>query len=228
MEPVIHPPHETLRDALIGVLYAEDFDADDTIPVAAPIVASAPPPEPEVIEPTFSADDLAMARDEARLQGRTEAEHGLAAARVRMLDLIAAGLADAREAAAAVAEARADTIGRIMLSAMVACLPALCSRHGAIELRALVQAVLPELVDEPRITVRVNPQMAAAMNAEITALDPDLAERIVLLPTDAMPPGDARITWQDGQAIRDAGQARRLLEDALAALGLLEREMTDA
>lgn len=216
------------REALVGVLYAEDFDADDTIPVPPPVQPAAELAEPEVIEPTFSVAELDNAREEARLAGRTEAEHGLAASRVRMLELIAKGLADASEAAAAVAHARADSIGRIMLSMMAVCLPVLCRQHGAGELRALVHAVLPDLVDEPRITVRVHPQMAATVGAEIAALDPDLAERIVLSPTDTMPLGDARITWQDGQAIRNAGEARRKLEDALAALGLLEQEMNDA
>lgn len=223
MEPMMRFPHE----ALVGVLYAEDFDADEMAPAAPPPSATGLT-EPEAIEPTFSIAELDIAREEARLAGRTEAEHSLAASRVRMLELIATGLADASEAAAAVAEARADAVGRIMLSMMVACLPVLCRQHGAGELRALVRAVLPDLMDEPRITVRVHPQMAAAMGAEIAALDPELADRIELSPLETMPLGDARITWQDGQAIRNAGEARRKLEDALAALGLLEQETHDA
>ena len=208
---------------LIGVLYAEDFDAEDAAPGDPDPDPSQPP-----AEPSFSATDLAAARDEARLGGRMEAEHGLIASRARMLELIATGLGDAREAAAAIAEDRAMAIARTMLSALAACLPALCVRHGAGELRALMQAVLPDLVDEPRITVRVSPQMASAMGAEIAALDSDLAAKIVLLPSEQIAPGDARISWREGQAIRDAGRARRALEDALAALGLLEREKTHA
>jgi hypothetical protein len=50
----------------------------------------------------------------------------------------------------------------------------------------------------------------------------------VLLPSDAVPPGDARVTWEDGAAQRDAGRARTALNEALAALGLLEEELTDA
>ncbi len=210
--------------AVFGVLYAEDFDADENAPAAA---VAEPEPEP-VAAPVFTLDDLAVARAEARASGRVEAEAGLTASRARMLELIATGLTEASQAAAAIAEQRAEAIARLMLSAMVACLPALCSQHGVVELRALVRAILPDLTEEPRITVRVNPHMASAMAAEIAALDTEFAERITLLPTDAIVPGDARITWQDGQAVRDAGQARRTLQDALAALGLLEPETTHA
>ena len=109
-----------------------------------------------------------------------------------------------------------------MLSALVACLPALCERHGAEELRSVARAVLPALRNEPRITVRVHPGMLAVMQEEVAALDAELAERIEIIPAGAIAPGDVRIGWTDGQAVRDAGRARAAVDDALAALGLLE------
>lgn len=208
------------RRHVIGVLYAEDFDAEDILdPVA---------PEPEVIEPVFVAAELDTARAEGHAAGRMEAERSLVASRLQMLERIAGAMADATNAAASAAEATATGLARTILSALTACLPALCERHGAAELQALMRAVLPSLTDQPRITVRVHPQMASTMAAEIAALDTDIAERVVLLPSDAIPPGDARVTWEDGAALRDAGRARAAVQESLAALGLLEEELTDA
>ena len=211
------------RASLLGVLYAEDFDEEGAVPEATD-----PAAEPESIEPTFTLAELEVARAEARAAGRLEAEHGLAAARNHMLGLLASGVADSRAAAAAVTEAAAEGVVRCLLGALLACLPDLCQRHGAGEVRALVRFVLPALRDEPRITVRVNPQMLAAMQAEVAAMDFEIAERVRLLPTDAVAPGDARIDWTDGSAVRDAARARAAMQDALAALGLLEQEMADA
>ena len=64
--------------------------------------------------------------------------------------------------------------------------------------------------------MRVHPHMQAAMQAEIAALDPEIAERVHVIPTDAVPPGDARINWAEGSAVRDAGRARAALEDGFA------------
>ncbi len=215
-------PHHA---GLLGVLYAEDFDDDGQ---ALPSPEETPLPEPEVIEPTFSAAELEAARAESRTAGRIEAEHGLAASRTRMIGLLAAGIADGRAGAHAAAMEAAESVAKCMLSTLLACLPALCERHGAAELRALSRAVLPGLVDEPKIVVRVHPHMLPGMQAEMADMDFELAERVHLLPTEAVAPGDARISWADGSVTRNAGKARQIVEDALASLGLLQREIADA
>jgi flagellar assembly protein FliH len=145
-----------------------------------------------------------------------------------MLSLLATGIADSRAGAREAAMAAAESMAKLMLTMLNLCLPALCKHHAAAELSALAKIILPGLIDEPKIVVRVNPQMVPVMEAEVAALDFELAERIHLLPTDAVAPGDARISWGDGSVIRDAGSARRMVEDALASMGLLQREMTDA
>ncbi len=212
------------RPSVFGVLYAEDFDEDGE----APAVPDQPASEPEIIEPMFTAAEVEAVRAEARAAGRVEAEHGLAASRTHMLGLLAAGMSESRAAAAEVAEEVAGGVARCMLSALTACLPALCEKHGPAELRALTRIVLPAMLDEPRITVRVHPHMLAVMEQEVAALDIEVVERVHFKPTDAVALGDVRISWTDGSVVRDTGRARAAIEDGLAALGLLEREMADA
>jgi hypothetical protein len=212
------------QHALLGALFAEDFDAPKNPPKPQP----EPLPEPEIVEPVFTAGDLDAARAEGRQAGLAESANSLAAARVKLLTDVTAGLQAGRETCQQLAEAAADTIARTMLSALVTCLPALCARHGETELRALARTLLPSLTEEKRIALRVNPLMVPGLSAEIATLDPAIAEAITLVGVEQMLPGDIKVTWQDGAAIRDTNQVRAAVEDALAALGLLEKEMLDA
>ncbi len=93
--------------AVAGVLYAEDFDAPD-LPSS---------PEPEAIEPAFSLAELEEARAEARAAARLDAEESQAAARLRALEAIGAGLDAARDTAREDATAASEAIARTMLGA---------------------------------------------------------------------------------------------------------------
>ncbi|MGA8193474.1 MAG: hypothetical protein WB902_08895, partial [Acetobacteraceae bacterium] len=81
------PPHFRPSARVLGALFEEDFDRPES---AA---------EPEVIEPIFSAADLADAREAAwragNAAGAEEAAAGDAAAARRAIESIAAQFADA-------------------------------------------------------------------------------------------------------------------------------------
>ena len=212
------PPRSgSSRPPLAGVLYAEDFDEDATA------TSSAPEPEPELIEPVFTAVELDTARAEGRANGLAEAERGVAASRVQVLRLIADGMSEAREGARTIAGQAAEATARCILTALASCLPSLCSVHGAEEMRAMIRTVLPALTNEPRITVRVHPHMVPVLEDEIATLDFEIAERVAVHPSEAIAPGDARVSWSEGSAGRNAARARLAVEEALAMLGLLER-----
>ena len=206
------------------MLYAEDFDDIG----GGDLVAPDPVAEPEIIEPVFTAAELDAARAEASAAGRAEAERGLAGSRTQLLARVASSLEDARAAAREVAEQAAEGVARCLLGALAACLPSLCERHGAAELQAFVRTLLPALTEEPRVIVRINPVMMAMMQSEIGGLDDEIAERIQLLATEAVPPGDARVTWGDGSAVRDTSRARAAFDVGLAELGLLQLEQVNA
>ena len=106
------------------------------------------------------------------------------------------------------------------MASLGALFPALCARHGGGEVAALARAVLPALDSEPRITIRVSPHVTTELAAELDRLDPELRARIVLVPTDAVPPGDVRIAWQDGIARRDGAALWAQVADTLSQYGL--------
>jgi hypothetical protein len=56
---------------------------------------------------------------------------------------------------------------------------------------------------------------------EIGRLDPDLAERVRVVECDAMTPGDVKIAWRNGAAVRDAAALWEQVAAVLAPAGLL-------
>ena len=205
-----------MAHATAHLVFAEDFD--EPRPVAKP-------PEPAPAEPVYSAADLQTARAEALREGHAagmaEAEESnLVLARDALL-AIAGRLDTAREEARTIAEEAAEALGRLVMDALAAAFPALCARHAEAELSAIVRAILPRLHEEPEIVVRTGPHMTAALTQEIAALDPDLLDRVRLIPTDAIPPGDMRISWRAGSVRRDTAGLWADIENILAPAGLL-------
>ena len=207
------------RVSAARMLFAEEFD------LAPGVTIIEAPAEPEIIAPVFTAANVEAARDagwsEGREAGHVEAEAAGATLARAALAAIAAELGNATQAAAALAEQAAEEIARLLLDTLMTMLPALCARHGESEVREVIRAVLPPLTREPSITVRVSPQIAAAVRDEIAGLDPELAERVKLVPTEAMTAGDLRVAWHDGTAVRDTRAVWAEVAAVLSGLGLL-------
>jgi flagellar assembly protein FliH len=200
----------------VGTLFAEDFD----MPEAAS--------EAEVIEPVYSAVELAAARDaawreghEAGLQGAATSE---AAATRQAIAAFAEQFATECDAVTVRAEQSAEAIARLLLDSLAAIFPTLCVHYGDAEVRAIVRAVLPALTQELAITVRANPRTAHALSQEIARLDPDLAAHVHAIDCDEMSPGDVRIAWHNGTATRDAAALWQQVAAVLAPAGLLRAD----
>lgn len=205
---------------VFGVLYAEDFDEAD-----APLPAG-PAAEPEIIDPTFTLAELDAARAEGCREGERRAlldrRTSAALASGAALAALAAAMGGAREEARRIAEAAAEALSRTALSVLGGALPALCSRHGEGEVRALVRQLLPMLAREPRAIVRLNPHTLPGVQQELAGADPELAARITLIPADALLPGDLRASWDEGALTRDSAAIQAAMQRALAELGLAE------
>src|SRR5436305_1056752 len=123
------------------LLFDEDFDLPSK------------PPEPEVIEPVFTAAELLAAREEAAQDSRdraiAEAEASVQVAASRALAAIAAQITAARDEAASIAEQSAEAIARLLLGCFATAFPALSARHGAGEVATVLHEILPALHREP-------------------------------------------------------------------------------
>lgn len=197
------------------VLFAEDFDL---------LPADGSAPEPEVIEPTFSAAELEAARAEALQAGRDAASAEAAAAdhaAIRQaVAAVAERLATAHDELFELAEQSAATIARLLLGSLGVVLPELTARYGEAELQAVIRIVMPGLFNEPAVTLRINPQHCTTVAREIERLDPDLATRLQIVPSEAIPAGDARICWRNGGATRDTADLWAQVAATLRLSGL--------
>ncbi len=147
---------------------------------------------------------LTTGREEGAREARRETERmqadALEAIESRMRDMADRQVAMAQEATdAAVELARAVTRKMVPVQA----------RHGACdEVEAVVRECLPEIVAEPRLTVRVAESITEAVRTRIN----DRAERVgfegkvVVIDEPEMAEGDARVEWESGGVERD--QAR--------------------
>ena len=194
-----------MRSPLSGVLYAEDFDAPE--PVSAPPAAPPVPAEPMVIEPTFSLTDLQRAteraRQEERMAARQQAEQDAAVLRTQALVQLADAVAQSRSEAARIAAEAAEATVQVLLAAVAALLPALSAAHGQAEAAALLRLLLPAMANEPRLTVRAHPALAASLRQETKTLLEAGDTVVEWIGSETMLPGDISVRWQEGFMIRD-------------------------
>ncbi len=202
-----------------GVLFAEDFDLPEH---------PEPQAEPEAAEPVFDRTELEAAKAAAFDEGAAAGRAELIAQDMVGLRLAVGALADelsaARDAARMIGERAAEEVARLLMAALGAVLPVWCEAHGDREACAVARTVLPALMGEPEITVRTHARTAPALMAEIARIDPDIASRVRMVPTDALAPGDLRIAWKDGLAVRDAAALWREVAAILVPQGLLAGE----
>lgn len=201
-------------------LFADDFQTR-----AASPPAEAPEPEPVPTPPSHGQDDLDAARARARAEGYAEgtadAEAAETARIAATLARIGELMAEAGASAARVAEEGAETMTQLLMAAMLAGYPQLHSRHGADELRAVIRKSMPAMLHEPRVRLEVHPSMVDVVTTELAALRPDERAHMTIEPTEAILPGDARITWPNGAAVRDTTTIHTAIAEILGPLGLL-------
>src|SRR5690606_21142034 len=181
-------------------------------PDAEPAAAVEPPPEPPCAPPPITEAELEAVRAESFAAGhRAGVEEERAASerrRVEALERIAAALAASEEIVAtgsAAAERRAvDTA----LAVARAVAPELLRRNGVAEVEATLRDCLRDLIDEPRLVVRVAAEVLDTIKERLPALTgrTGFSGRVILLAEEGMPPGDCRIEWADGGVERNTAR----------------------
>ncbi len=205
---------------------AFDEDAEEEI--------EAPPPAP-----TFSEAELAAARAQGAAEGerraRDAAERTDARRTAEALEKIAAAVAGlAAQQAAALEETRR---GAMALAAAIArkIAPELARRGADDAIATLFAERLPDLVDEPRLVIRLDaPRIDAVKDRlEAVATSVGYAGRLIFLAADGLDAPDCRMEWADGGVerlmARVADEIDRIVAQYLAPDGAAPaREPTEA
>jgi flagellar assembly protein FliH len=159
----------------------------------------------------------AVAREEGRRVAAAEAaadiEGRLASAAEALAANLGALLARADEIRREV-ETNAIELLRLVTAKAV---PALARKQPVAELEAMVIDCLREAAEEPRIVLRVAPDLFEPMRERLDAITQShgFAGKFVLLADESMDPADGRLEWADGGAERDMGRVARQLDAAL-------------
>ncbi|MBV8071585.1 MAG: hypothetical protein JO270_16870 [Acidobacteriaceae bacterium] len=214
IEPAGGPPREVTT-----ILFRRNFGlVQETQPDKEPAI------EPESADPVYTAADLDTVRvtawREGYSAGSAEAGQHLDRAVHQALDGIRAAFDKASDEVDRKLGRAADEIARLFMSALAVVLPTLSARYGEEEARAIVRTILPMLSKERVITIHVSSAISSALRDEISRVDPDFLSRVRVVAADSMLPGDVRVSWADGEAIRDAAALWREIEAVLAIGGL--------
>ena len=189
-----------------------DFDA-----VAC--AAATPPHEvEETAPPTFTEQDLAEAKARALAQGR---EAGLAEAAkscerqaAAALAAIAKTLEQTASAHRQAIEARHDAALTLAVAVARKLVPALLRDNAATAVESAVADILPRVIDEPRLVIRVDGGMIDSLKEPLDALAArtGFAGKIILLGDERIRAADCRIEWADGGAEHDFDRLAREIE----------------
>ncbi|MBF0093351.1 MAG: hypothetical protein HQL34_02275 [Alphaproteobacteria bacterium] len=208
-------------------MFDVDFDEPETPPPEmVEIEESEIEPEPVIPPaPTFSEEELAAAREDAYAAGRDQGvrdamqtdEHRIADA----VEVLSRGFRDlssaqekANETTARLAVALAVTMTRKLL-------PETARRHGSEEVAAVVAKVMPHILEQPRVFVRVPPDLVEPLRSGLTEIaDSNGYEgRLLLVADETMGPADCRIEWADGAAERSLARVWRGIGEAIVNNG---------
>ena len=201
------------------ILFAEDFD--DLPPQA--LQPEPPPPPPPA--PTLTAADVEAARREGHAAGlhaaRQQAGVGLAEAAQAVCNAVAVQLSAHLSQRQTELTETADAVARLIFAALAAQLPSIAQRHAASEIAHLVRDLMGDLASDRAMTVAVAPALLDELRRALSALPRDVARRVVLQSDERIDPGDARLDWESGAAVRQTRKVQQTLDDALRTLDLL-------
>jgi flagellar assembly protein FliH len=181
-------------------------------------------PEEEIPPPpTYSEEELEAAKKEAYESGRQSAFDECKKSReeyiAARLAAIAARLPELFESEKSREEAYQQEAVMLTCLALRKLFPALNARHGFDEIAAVIQETLQGLHSDSGVVAEVCHDDADALRALLESPGSPLpAGSVEILGTDDLPPGDCRLRWKSGGALRSAGKAASEIEAKLLAL----------
>lgn len=191
------------------------FDAE-VRPARRETQKEAPPPEP-----TYTRAEIAAAREQGFVEGR---EAGAAEALASIESSAASALAEIGRALESLApvigeglqRCRQDAIG--IARAATSKLVERSAAEGALAaVENVVAEVLPRIIDEPRIVVRINDALLDALQQRLpeVATNAGFPGSLILLGERELKRPDCRIEWADGGAEYDTAGLWREVDEII-------------
>ena len=189
---------------------------------AAAASPSEPPPPPPPPPPMFSEQELQLARERAFESGKRTGIHEAEAATQRLaataLQALAGRMQGLERHYVDLAGRRERNAVRAALAVARRLLPALAEREGVAELEALFAEHLSHLVEEPRLTVRVNDLIFEETRQRLgeMAEGAGFEGRLTVIADPGVAVGDCRIEWAEGGMERNQTRFWQDIDAAVA------------
>jgi flagellar assembly protein FliH len=174
-------------------------------------------PEPDLPPPpTFTEEDLQVVREaayeEGHRNGLTEADETQQALLAAAMERVSNAMADLNAAQAEANEENQKIAARVAMAVLKKALPAACEEHAFDEIVRTVHECLGQVLDEPRIIVRVDSSLVDPVRERLehSAIEHGFEGRVMVQADPRVTIGDCRVEWADGGAERD--QARLIID----------------
>ena len=183
----------------------------------------------QAVKPVFTQDEMDAAKTAAHEDGyQTGFEEGRAAAWQEAMQSVEKQTSDtltviANSVKELLARSQNDSQAAFAAAvdfAMAVCrkaVPALSERHAIGEIAALLEKNFRFLKDEPKISLRLNPQLADRIKPMLAALvkRESFGGQIAVVRDDSLPVGDCRIEWKNGGLERKTQDVLNQTEELL-------------
>ena len=172
--------------------------------------------------PMFSEDELAHAREQSfdagRRVGQEEAARSAEQLAVNALEHLAAGLADLARSQAEFNDTVMRSAVQVALTVTRKVLPATARQNASAEIETLVQECVAGLLDEPRVQVRVHPELMEPLRPRLeqVASEVGFEGRLTVTADPRLGPDDCRIEWGGGGAERSQERLWHEIETVVA------------
>ena len=191
-----------------------------------------PPP------PVFSEEELNLAREtafeEGRRKGFAEGQEAGGIQIAQAVEMLTQTLPNvSAEQARANDQIMTDSL-KLVMATLRRALPAMAETHAFDEVSKVVADLIPHLLDEPRIIVRVALPLVETMRERLeqVAHSTGFEGRVVVQDDARMGPGDCKVEWADGGAERDLSrliaEMDQIVERALASMPVNTDTAADA
>lgn len=178
-------------------------------------------PPPPV--PTYTEDDLLAARTQAYAEGETAGRSmAIAGIEQQTLDLMSrveTSLGEAVESQKiSDLQIRRET-AKLAHTMVKKLFPTMAQRHGLSEVEGLIDRLLTDLLDEPRLIIKVGPDQMGSVQEHLDPLAKQLGYEgtLVYRPEPGFGPLDCRIEWARGGAERISPNILQDIDDAVVA-----------
>lgn len=188
------------------------------------------PPPP----PTFSEEELAAAKDVAFEQGRQQGRREETESREQKVSALLAKIADDFSHLFAAEQLRENIYEKeslkLTLKALDLIFPSLNDKIGHAEVQKVIEKTLIDHRKTKEISIFVPQGMKGDIETLISRIRANEHEEALwrVIEDDSLSPGDCRMEWSDGGAVRDSRKtARDIHRNIEALLGPVQEEISE-